>query len=123
MNIQKLNEAIDGLKRDLGISLLATDIFSTADGTSLAGYNGAPKACALFNELTGDIKSSLAASGYPSLNRYYMLDLKDGHLVLVLDFDEYQWGALIDSKSVRMGLLLSIIIPNARKMFSEALNG
>ena len=122
MNVQKLNEAIEIVKRDLGASLLATDIFTTADGTSIAGHNSQAKACALFNELTNNLVTSLDTSGFPGLNEYYMLHLKDGHLVVVLYLIQYQWGFLVDSNKVKLGLLLNIVIPNAREAFIEALD-
>ena len=121
MNIQKLNQAIEIVKQDLGNSLLATDIFTTTDGTSIAGFNSQPKAYALFNELTNNLVKSLGNSGFPGLNEYYLLHLKDGHLVLVLYLLDYQWGFLVDSNKVKLGLLLNIVMPNAREAFIDAL--
>ena len=121
MNIQKLNESIEIVKRDLGASLIATDIFTTADGTSIAGFNSQPKACALFNELTTNLENSLTTSGFPGLNEYYLLQLKDGHLVVVLYLLDYQWGFLVNSNKVKLGLLLNIVVPSAREAFIEAL--
>lgn len=121
MNIQKLNNAIEIVKRDLGESLLATDIYTSGDGTSIAGHNSNPKACALFNELTTNLVKSLDSSGFPGLNEYYMLHLKDGHLVIVVYLIEYQWGFLVDSDKVKLGLLLNIVIPNAVQAFIDAL--
>ena len=121
MNVQKLNDAIEIVKRDLGTSLLATDIYTFSDGTSIAGYNSQAKACALFNELTTNLINSLNDAEFPGLNEYYMLHLKDGHLVVVLNLIEYQWGFLVDSNKVKLGLLLNIVIPRAREAFIEAL--
>lgn len=121
MNIQKLNDAVEIVKRDLGISLLATDIFTTVDGTSIAGFNSQPKACALFNELTTNLVHSLDTAGFPGLNEYYLLHLKDGNLVVVLYLLNYQWGFLVDSNKVKLGLLLNIVLPRAREAFIDAL--
>jgi hypothetical protein len=121
MNVQKLNEAIEMVKRDLGASLLATDIFTKEDGTSIAGYNTQPKACALFNELTGNLQKSLNVSGFPALNDYYLLNLVEGNMVVVLNLVEFQWGFLVDSNKVKLGLLLNIVIPAAKDAFIDAL--
>ena len=53
MNVQALNNAVDSLKADLGAGLLATDIFTSADGQTIAGYNYQPNAAALFCQITG----------------------------------------------------------------------
>lgn len=121
MNIQKLNEAVEIVKRDLGSSLLATDIFTANDGTSIAGFNSQAKACALFNELTNNLVKSLSVAGFPGLNEYYLLHLKDGHMVVVLYLLDYQWGFLVDSNKVKLGLLLNIVLPSAREAFIDAL--
>ena len=121
MNIEKLNNAIEKVKRDLGSSLLATDIFTVEDGTSIAGYNSQAKACALFNELTLNLISSLNTAGFPGLNDYYLLNLKDGNLVLVMYLLDFQWGFLVDSKQVKLGLLLNIVMPSAKEAFIDAL--
>lgn len=121
MNVQKLNEAIETVKRDLGASLLATDIFTTVDGTSIAGFNSNAKACALFNEVTSNLERSLESSGFPGLDEYYLIKLKNGHLVVVLYLLSYQWGFLVDSNKVKLGLLLNIVVPDARAAFIEAL--
>ena len=51
-----------------------------------------------------------------------MIDLEEGALVLILQFETgYQWGMLVDSAKVQLGFLLNIAIPNARKAFLEAI--
>ncbi len=42
MNVKKLNEAIEALKEDVGDGLVACDIFTVADGMSIASYNPQP---------------------------------------------------------------------------------
>ncbi|MCI5123396.1 MAG: response regulator, partial [Candidatus Electrothrix sp. AR5] len=121
MNIQKLNETIESMTRDLGNGLLATDIWTVADGFSIAGYNPQAKASALFNHLTSYLNDTLQGSGFPGLGKYYMLDLLDNKLVIVLPMGEYRWGILVDSSKVQLGLLLNIIIPRIIDAFEEAL--
>ncbi len=123
MDVQKLNEAIEIEKRDLGEGLLATDIFSSSDGQSVAGYNTNPQACALFNKITGDLSDSLVGSGFPGLGRYYILDLVDGKMVVVIPLGDYQWGMLIDTKKVQLGLLLNVVMPKMINAFEEAITG
>ena len=121
MNIQKLNETIESMTRDLGNGLLATDIWTVADGFSIAGHNPQAKASALFNQLTSYLNDTLQGSGFPGLGKYYMLDLLDNKLVVILPMGEYRWGILVDSSKVQLGLLLNIIIPRIIDAFEEAL--
>jgi len=122
MNVKKLKKSIEVLKEDLDGALIATDIWPTGTGQSIADYNSNPQATALFERVTDYIKKSLTGAGFPNLNKYYMLDLEGGALVLVLQFETgYQWGMLVDGTKVQLGLLLNIAIPNARKAFLEAI--
>ena len=43
MNLQRLEQVVEDLRDDLGNALVATDIWATDDGTSLAGFNPQPK--------------------------------------------------------------------------------
>ncbi len=121
MNVQKLNQAVELLKEDVGEGLKATDIFTVADGLSIAGYNQQPKASALFNQMTTNLMRTLRSANFPNLNKYYILDLEGDHMVIILPMGDYRWGMLIDSTKVQLGLLLSIAIPNALEAFEDAL--
>ena len=121
MNIQKLNDAIETLKSDLGEGLVATDIFTVADGMSIAGYNPQPKASALFNQLTTNTMNTLRGAGFPNLNKYLIMDLEGNHMVIVLPMGDYRWGILVNTQKIQLGLLLSIAIPNSLKAFEDAL--
>ncbi len=124
MNVKKLKEAIEVLKDSLDGALLACDIWKAGSGTSIAGYNPNPKATALFDKVSDYMNKSLETSGFPLLNDYYLLELKNNAMVAVLQLkDNYQWGMLVDSSKVNLGLLLNIAIPEARKTFEEALEG
>ncbi|WPD20741.1 MAG: response regulator [Candidatus Electrothrix scaldis] len=121
MDVQKLNSIIESMTKDLGQGLLATDIWTVADGFSIAGHNPQPKATALFNQLTTYLNDTLEGSGFPGLGRYYMLDLLDNKLVIILPMGEYRWGVLVDSSKVQLGLLLNIIVPRIIDAFEEAM--
>ncbi len=120
MDIKKLKNSIEVLKDNLDGALLAADIWMTGTGQPIAGYNSNPQATALFERVTEYMNKALSGAGFPILNEYYMLNLEGNALVLVLMFDDYQWGMLVDSSKVQLGLLLNIAIPNARKEFLEA---
>jgi len=120
MNVQKLNESIEVLKNNLGQSLVACDIFTTEDAQSIAGYNTQPVASALFCRITNMMNESLADSGFPTLGKFYLLDLANKFKVVVLPLGEYQWGMLIDGTKIQLGLALNVALPKAIKAFEEA---
>jgi hypothetical protein len=121
MNVKILKEAIEVLKEDVGKALIATDIWTTADGQSLAGFNPQPKACALFNQLTEYMVKTLKGSEFPELGRYYILDLAGGMMAIAMPLGDYEWGMLIDSKNAPLGLLLNVVIPKAIQTFEKAI--
>jgi hypothetical protein len=123
MNVKKLNEAIEIQKANMGEGLLATDIYGSADGQSLVGWNSNPQACALFNRITNYMVEALDGAGFPALGRYYIVDLADGKMVIVISLDEFQWGMLADRRKIQLGLLLNVIVPKMIDTFEEAITG
>jgi|GEM_PF-1010591 hypothetical protein len=123
MNVKKLNASMDALKEDLEDALIASVIWTTADGQSIAAINPQPKAAALFNQVTGSISKTLSNSGFPGLNKYYLLDLEQNTMILILVFKDHQWGMLVDSSKIQLGLLLNVAMPNAFAGFEDALKG
>ena len=121
MNVKKLEGAIDVLKENLGAGLLACDIIGSEDGQSIAGFNSQPAASALFAQITNMMAKSLDDSGFPSLGRYYLLDLVDEKMVIVLTMGDFQWGMLLDRSKAQLGLLLNVVIPKAIDSFEEAI--
>lgn len=120
MDVDKLSQAIENQKYDMGEGLIATDIFSTLDGQSIAGFNTKPKACALFNQVSSFIKNALDESDFPEIGKYYAVDLVDDQMIIVLMLGDYRWGMLIDRKHVPFGMLLNILIPKMIKSFEDA---
>ena len=121
MNIQKLNKAIESLKESLGSALLSTDIFSTDDAQTIAGMNSNPMACAVFSQFTAMLNRSLSDSKFPEIGRYYLLDLVDRKMLVVIPMGDFQWSMLIDGTKAQLGLLLNLAIPKAIGAFEEAL--
>ena len=120
MNIARLNEAIEELKANLGAGLLATDIFDSAEQQSIAGWNSNPQACAVFGQITEGMNNALGESGFPTLGKYYLLNLVSDKLVMVIPMGDYQWGMLMDKTQVSLGLVLNIALPKAISAFEEA---
>jgi hypothetical protein len=121
INIEKLNAAMDELKATLKDGLIASDIWDRESGLSFVGYNSQPAAVALFTEVTKMLKSTLADSGFPGLRRYYLLDLENDHIVmLILHGNDILQGLLMDSKKVNLGILLAVALPKALENVEKA---
>jgi hypothetical protein len=125
MDIKKLNHAIEYLKDQMGKGLINTDIWTTADGQSVASYQSQPKAVALFNRLTQYMVDALHQSeeSFVELGRYYLIDLIGNHMVICVYMGEYQWGLMFDKKEVQLGLVLNFVIPKIIDIFEEAVTG
>ncbi|MDQ1349837.1 MAG: hypothetical protein QG657_138 [Acidobacteriota bacterium] len=119
MDLQKMNKVLHNVERELGNALISTDVWNIADAESIAGYNSQPIAVALFNQITGYINEALETGKYPKLDKYYILDLQDDKMVLVIPFVEFVWEMLIDTKKARLGILLNTTIPGIIHSFEQ----
>ncbi|MEN8152989.1 MAG: response regulator [Acidobacteriota bacterium] len=111
MDVQKLNDAVDKLKSDMGEALLATDVWIVEQAQSIAGYNTQPKATALFNKIVEDLGTTLKKSGFPGLGQQFTIGLEDNKMVVIVLLGKYRGGLLIDESHVQLGLLLNVILP------------
>jgi CheY-like chemotaxis protein len=116
-------KVIEELREDLRTALITTDVWTVLDGQSIAGFNPKPKACALFNQITSYIIEALNASDYPELGKYYIFDLIEEKMVIIIPLpqNDFVMGMLIDTNKAQMGLLLNIIIPKIIESFEKAL--
>jgi hypothetical protein len=122
MNVQKLNDAVELLKTNLGESLLATAIAMTVDGQSIAGINSNPKLAAVMVKLVKVVNEVTKVSGLPSLEKYATFDLQEDKVLVVLPLGDYVWGMVLDTNKTQMGLLLNIEIPAAIDAFADAIS-
>lgn len=123
MDIKKLKALIKELQNDLGKALLSTDIWGVADGQSIAGYKSNPIAAALMNQVSQELNDSTKISEFPSVEKYFVLELKKDKMLLCLLFGNYQWGMLLDTKQVQLGLLLNVVAPKCIEGFNAAVSG
>jgi len=108
------------VREAVGDSLLHMDIFLTADGRSLVGWNSQPLACSAFAVVTRSIIHALETSGFPALGDYYLIDLAGGQLAAVLVCSELQIGLLLKRERLQMGLLTRIVLPEAAKAIGRS---
>lgn len=123
ISVEKANAAVNKLRETLGVGLVATDVWNVEDGMPIAGFNSQPVATALFNRITDLISETLSESGFPSLNKYYMLDLDGDKLVVVMPLGKYRAGMLVDKKKAQLGVIVSVALPKYVNSLEEAIRG
>ncbi len=119
MNVQKLNECMEMLKKEMGDGLLASSIISTSDAKTIVTTEQLKSRPAAVYGITAVIQKS-RSHGYPALGRYYYLDLAGSKGLLFIPFGEYQWGIAIDTRKAKLGLLLNMVLPKVMNAFEEA---
>ncbi len=114
-------QAIEELKSELGDGVVTTDIWhSKGEAKSLAGDNAQPRMIVLFNEVTRVLDKILQGSNVPGLGSYYLVQLENDHVVVIVIFGEYQQLLLVDLTKTTMGILISVVLPQLMERLSEA---
>lgn len=121
LNLDVLQECWTEQKKYLKDGLISGDIWDRNTGLSLMGFDANPEATALFNQLTGDLVDTLSGSGFPKFNRYYMVNLENDKLFIVIRHgDSLLQGMLLDPTKINMGILLTVAIPKAIAKVKES---
>ncbi len=123
ISVEKANAAVNKLRESLGAGLVATDVWNVDDGMPIAGFNSQPVATALFNRITDMITETLSESGFPSLNKYYLLDLDGDKIVVVVPLGKYRAGMLVDKKKAQLGVVVSVALPKFVAGLEDAIRG
>jgi len=116
---ERLNGLVDLQKELLGGGLIASGIWASADGQPLVLFNTTAKVSALFNQITQALTKAIQGADFPKLGRYYMIDLADNVLAVVIVMGGYQWGMIIDQTKTTMGTLLNLAMPEMINAFKE----
>ncbi len=122
MNVQKLKEAMEKLKGEMGKGLLTSDIMMQKDGQALVSHNPNPKLCALGTLMIKQIKEIVNKAGNVKLGNQVMLDLDGNQVLIIMVYGDYLWGLIFDESKVQIGLVVNAIIPDAAKRLEEAVN-
>jgi FixJ family two-component response regulator len=109
---EKFDKAFKLLKKELGETLLASHIFTIQDSKKLSCYNSTPKTGEYFNKMTTDMDKYLEKIKLPLTGKYYLIDLKGNKTLIILTFKKYRWALLLDSRKLKLGLLLNLILPD-----------
>jgi len=121
--LENLQNCVNYAKEELGDGLIASDIFSSEGLPVVDGYNSNEKATALFASITEKIRKAVNNSHLSNLGDYYIINLQEGTLDLVIVGDIFQWKLLVNTNKIKLGYLFSIFLPEAIKRFKEAEKG
>ena len=130
MDLKFLNRILAEAEDALGGALAATDVFSKQSGMSIAGIRTAPKACALFNAVMERTTEAIKKSGLPIPDNLQSLIIQLGAdnenplvLIAVIELDaKYRWGMAVDLTKASLGLLVSVVLPDAIPQIRQALS-
>ena len=127
MNLKTANAVLAEIEDGLNGGLATIDLFSKSTGMSVAGVRSPPKACALFNILSERITETIKKSGLP-VPEYVSQTLlrlgEDGSvMIVVIDLtDKYRMGLAVDCNKAQLGVLVSVVLPDAIPRLREALH-
>ncbi len=122
INQEKMKSAFESLSNDLGDGFVASEIWAIGEGRPLIkdhGYNKNPKVAPLFNEVTRKLYKTLQESAYPGLGNYYLVNLDNNNLVVIITIGKFQQFILVDLAKTSMGVLMSIALPNLLDFLTE----
>lgn len=115
--VSKFDKAVELLKKEIGETLLASGIFTIEDSKTITSYKSSAKTAELFNEMSKNINKYLKKMKLPSIGKYYILDLANSKTLIIVTFNKYRWAILLDSRKLKLGLLLNLVLPDIIGMF------
>lgn len=142
-SLENIRKAISGLQEDLGDAFIKTDIWHSKqlksvafDHTSglLPMYGLVTKHIKIISQISRTIKKTMVESDYPFYVDYFLINLEDNKVLLILyyntkpvdssgssagspadpgeEMSEYQQFILADMNHTTMGILIGNAIPN-----------
>ncbi len=126
MNLKTVNSVLAEIEDGLNGGLSTIDVFSKSTGMTVAGVRSSPKACALFNILSERITETIKKSGLPVPDYVSQTLLRLGEdgsvMIVVIDLtDKYRMGMAVDVQKASLGVLVSVVLPDAIPRLRDAL--
>ena len=127
MNLKMANLVLAEIEDGLNGGLATVDLFSKSTGMTVAGIRSSPKACTLFNILSERITETIKKSGLPVPEYVSQTLLRLGEdasvMIVVIDLTEkYRMGLAVDCHKAQLGVLVSVVLPDAIPRLREALS-
>lgn len=118
-----IHEIIQRMIADANGGILALDVFDRSHGLSVAGFNSNPRACALFNGLSGQLVQAMSKTNglMGELDMQIIVEKNSGAVVVVELATQHRLGMKVDTSKCSLGLLLSVVLPDGIKELQGAL--
>lgn len=120
LNLAVLEEVWVEQKRFLRDGLRRGDIWDRSTGMSLVGLGASPEVTALFTRLIDQLDMTLSGSGFPALNRYMLINLKEGLFLLINHGNNIMQGMELEAGRVNLGIVFNVAIPKAIARVKQA---
>ncbi|MEN8152905.1 MAG: response regulator [Acidobacteriota bacterium] len=120
LDISIINNAFSMLNKNLGKELLATELWDANSIQSVAGFSSDQESKTFFHAKGEYLNKIINQKSFPELDDFFIFSIKKKRLILILLFENYRWGLMVNRKSGTMGVLLSIVIPGLKKAFNSA---
>lgn len=111
LNITAIEELFTSLQNDLEDVFLAGSVYSSETCKTIYNYNLTDNQSVLLVKFHQSINTLLTNGAYRPINNYYLLDLEENYLILILIFNKHHFSFAFDSKKIKLGYLFNIIIP------------
>ncbi len=112
LDIPTLEAAVAEMIDELGQGFGATAIWDRATERVFVEHEAPPSAPQLFNTLTTEIGHNLEGAGFPDINRYFLIDTKDGIMIVMIKHGEDVLQAiLVSAENANLGSLFGFVIP------------
>ncbi len=105
---------------EMGSGLVASSIWNKHTSATILGYSPDGNDLSIFNEVSKHIEEALAKVKLPSVNRFYMIEVKDNMVVFIVHLnDEWIQGMLLDTSKIQIGLVMNYIVPKMIEEFNR----
>lgn len=126
MNLNEVQTTLADMEDAMMGGLAAIDVFSRTSGMSVSGLRSSPRACALFNILVDRIGDTLKKAGLPVPDHVHQTLLRLGDegqvMIVVVDLsDKYRMGMALDCSRAQLGIVVSVVLPEAIPRMRAAL--
>ena len=113
VNLDVLNASIAETRATLGDGFIGCDFIDT-NGLPITGWNSSPAGSALMRQVTTEIQGALSNSSMPKIKNYYIVDLKDSKMIVMINHaNELLEGWLLDSSKINPGIMIGMAIPKS----------
>ncbi len=121
MDRELLLEKIKELKSELQDGLIATSIFDQEDGKAIVEYNTQKESTQAYDNITNYIITTFREYNIANIDKYMIFSIEDNNILIIIPLFNYRWAIVVDNSIIKLGVLLSMTIPNTRKRFKSIL--